>query len=437
MDDELEDEVYYQTLISHLRLLSRFVTVSKNNAMLNHLVRSLRFYLWKPETVAVALAVVVLLIFRQSYEVWYTNFLGRLLPAASKKLRLGDAFATGHRANLFMNIAGGGDWKGKTWELERQRANVYAIQGRRPRMEDRFSVLVDEDTGIALYGIFDGHGGESAAEFVEKTLFKTLLKKLQEIRSNHGSSSSNSNKSDASSPNNSTKTSNNKKDDKSTSQKNSNSASSLTEIIGLFAKLLTEEILAVDKRFMSLAKQVNDLAGTTALVAIVYQNQLIVANVGDSRGVICDSRGNAIPLSFDHKPQQIKERKRIKEAGGFITFHGVWRVAGILATSRALGDFPLKDRNLIIAEPDILTFNLTDLRPEFFVLASDGLWDEFSNEEAVAYLREHYKEQYHGAQSIATEAYKKGSVDNITVMVVDLKNLKSDKVQVPYNRSEE
>ena len=36
--------------------------------------------------------------------------------------------------------------------------------------------------------------------------------------------------------------------------------------------------------------------------------------------------------------------------GGFITFTGVWRVAGVLATSRALGDFPLKEpRKLVTA----------------------------------------------------------------------------------------
>lgn len=87
---------------------------------------------------------------------------------------------------------------------------------------------------------------------------------------------------------------------------------------------------------------------------------MVVANVGDSRGVMCDSRGNAIPLSFDHKPQQVRERKRIHEAGGFIAYKGVWRVAGILATSRALGDYPLKEGNLVIADPDILTFNLAD-----------------------------------------------------------------------------
>lgn len=48
------------------------------------------------------------------------------------------------------------------------------------------------------------------------------------------------------------------------------------------------------------------LAGTTALMAIIHGSRLVVANVGDSRGVMCDWRGNAIPLSFDHKPQQVK-----------------------------------------------------------------------------------------------------------------------------------
>lgn len=45
--------------------------------------------------------------------------------------------------------------------------------------------------------------------------------------------------------------------------------------------------------------------GTTALIAVLEDNKLIVANVGDSRGVMCDGKGNAIPLSFDHKPQQV------------------------------------------------------------------------------------------------------------------------------------
>ena len=39
---------------------------------------------------------------------------------------------------------------------------------------------------------------------------------------------------------------------------------------------------------------------------------------------------------------QLKEKRRIQEAGGFVSLNGVWRVQGVLATSRALGDFPLK-----------------------------------------------------------------------------------------------
>lgn len=127
-----------------------------------------------------------------------------------------------------------------------------------------------------------------------------------------------------------------------------------------FGKMISDEVLAADYKLVEIAKKTMNVAGTTALIAIMDGTKLIVANVGDSRGVMCDVKGNAIPLSFDHKPQQVRERKRIQEAGGFIAFKGVWRVAGILATSRALGDYPLKEKNLVIADPDILTFELAD-----------------------------------------------------------------------------
>ena len=52
--------------------------------------------------------------------------------------------------------------------------------------------------------------------------------------------------------------------------------------------------------------------------------------------------GVAVAMSYDHKPCQLKEKKRIQEAGGFVAMNGVWRVQGVLATSRALGDYPLK-----------------------------------------------------------------------------------------------
>jgi len=45
--------------------------------------------------------------------------------------------------------------------------------------------------------------------------------------------------------------------------------------------------------------------GSTALVAVVRGTELTVANVGDSRGVLCDVDGKSHPLSFDHKPHEV------------------------------------------------------------------------------------------------------------------------------------
>lgn len=128
-----------------------------------------------------------------------------------------------------------------------------------------------------------------------------------------------------------------------------------------YAKMITDEVLFADYKLVEIARRQANVAGTTALIAILEGSKLTVANVGDSRGVMCDFKGNAIPLSFDHKPQSAREHKRIQEAGGFIAFKGVWRVSGILATSRAMGDYPLKP-NLVIADPDILMFDLADHR---------------------------------------------------------------------------
>lgn len=196
--------------------------------------------------------------------------------------------------------------------------------------------------------------------------------------------------------------------------------------------IIRQEILSIDQELIQLGKKDPDFGGTTAVLAVrLYNsNKLLVANVGDSRGVLCNSRGMAVPLSHDHKPQNPIEHKRIRAAGGFIKFTGVWRVAGILATSRALGDSSLKEKNFITAEPDTLTFDLTEHQPQFIILASDGLWDTFSNEDAVKFVRDFIANvvkkgtispdeiAYQASKALVYEAYKRLSLDNVTVIIV-------------------
>jgi protein phosphatase 1G len=102
-------------------------------------------------------------------------------------------------------------------------------------------------------------------------------------------------------------------------------------------------------------------AGATAIVAVITDRTLTVANAGDSRAVLCRSGGVTIALSFDHKPMQITEMSRIRNAGGFVNAFG--RVNGNLNLSRSIGDLKYKQvpglspaQQMITAEPDILEY---------------------------------------------------------------------------------
>ena len=132
-------------------------------------------------------------------------------------------------------------------------------------------------------------------------------------------------------------------------------------------------------------------AGCTAVVACVRGSQLVVANAGDSRAVLCRN-GAALPLSEDHKPALERESSRIEQAGGWVTAQG--RINGNLNLSRALGDLKYKGNaelppsaQIITAEPDVRAHTLTE-QDEFLVLACDGIWDCMSNQEVVDFVRE-------------------------------------------------
>jgi len=98
-------------------------------------------------------------------------------------------------------------------------------------------------------------------------------------------------------------------------------------------------------------------------VALIYKNNLYLANAGDSRSVLSNKEG-PYEMSNDHKPDNPEEKARIQKAGGSV-YDG--RVNGNLNLSRAIGDLEYKsdkqrdqDEQLIIAKPEVRHKVLSD-----------------------------------------------------------------------------
>ncbi|KAJ3386955.1 Protein phosphatase 2C 2, partial [Lobulomyces angularis] len=186
-------------------------------------------------------------------------------------------------------------------------------------------------------------------------------------------------------------------------------------------------------------KYVDEASGCTAVACVISDDwKITVANAGDSRIVLGSKTGEAIPLSFDHKPTNDIETKRITEAGGFVE-NG--RVNGNLALSRAIGDFEFKkstnlppEQQVVTSNPDIIQRDLEE-GDEFLVIACDGIWDCMSNQEVVDFVRYRITEKEGNLKEIAEDLMDYclapecdlGSIgcDNMTVIIVGLTRGKS------------
>ena len=82
-------------------------------------------------------------------------------------------------------------------------------------------------------------------------------------------------------------------------------------------------------------------------------------------------------MSVDHKPDLPAEKRRVQRGGGFVE---EGRVNGIIAISRAIGDWEYKNSslkpedNMVSAYPEVMVETLTDAH-DFMIIACDGIWD--------------------------------------------------------------
>ena len=206
-------------------------------------------------------------------------------------------------------------------------------QGLRPSMEDRSVVCgcVNGNRNQDLFAVFDGHGSRAEADLASAYLPACVAHELGAL----GPS---------------------------------------VNVRPSSVETMLEKVFAQTSNAMR-AQGYGVQTGTTAVVALVLRDRLYVANVGDSNAILSQKDGSARCLTVEHKPNAPDERARVEALdGGVVTSHrnGIHRVQGVLAVSRALGDFHLEP--YVISEPALTRVEMGTeaAHYEFLILACDG-----------------------------------------------------------------
>ena len=297
-------------------------------------------------------------------------------------------------------------------------------------MED--SHITDLDLGPSnntqIFGVFDGHGGSEVAKFVANHFTEEFLKNQNFLRN----------------------------DIKKALEENYLKMDTL-----MLEKEGSEELLAEYKKSKEEASKIKEnnknaqieklreaidpkeqpdakismFTGCTANVLVIQDKKLFFANAGDSRSVLC-RKGQAIPMSVDHKPTIPAELKRIEKAGGWVSDG---RVLGNLNLSRGIGDSEYKvdkklkpEQQILSNFPEIKTDNLTD-DIDFIVVACDGIWDCKTNQEVCDFFMDKFNKDRDGKISkfiedlydeiLAPDVYTDTGVgcDNMSCIVIQFK----------------
>ncbi|KAG0662370.1 Protein phosphatase 2C 2 [Maudiozyma exigua] len=224
---------------------------------------------------------------------------------------------------------------------------LSTMQGWRMSMEDSDITelrLFNNDTEeghLALYAIFDGHGGSSVSSKCSQAMALNIKNLIHRYSGKLH-----------------------------------------------YKTILREAFLEIDQEIRDNQELVREQSGSTATMTLISKKfgKIICANSGDSRTVLCRD-GVAKTLSYDHKPNMINELSRIVAAGGYVE---MGRVNGNLALSRAIGDFTYKndvtlppEEQIVTVIPDIMEHSIDYTRDEFLVLACDGIWDCLSSQDCV------------------------------------------------------
>ena len=241
-----------------------------------------------------------------------------------------------------------------------------------------------------------------------------------------------------------------------------------------------------------------DNSGSCAIVVLIIENRVYIANVGDSRAILSAKNGTKFyPLSRDHRPGDEKEYKRILDAGGKIyrteyeygnknininntnnrfsnynknynnnlnnrininndnrnsSVVGPLRVSpGKLSVSRTIGDIEAKDRkyggnpNVIISIPEIKYFDNTD-KNDFILIFCDGVYEKLKNKDIIDCIWNEIRNKKfadvhnmagYSIEKLINKCLMQDSSDNLTAIMICLKDYdKLKMIETPMPQTE-
>ncbi|KAG9451837.1 hypothetical protein H6P81_004741 [Aristolochia fimbriata] len=370
------------------------------------------------------------------------------------------------------------------------------LQGRRSSQEDRMLCVLDmripfpgrtgiKEVSVGIVAVFDGHNGAEASEMASKLLLEYFLLHAYFLldgifsvtfKKSYGKFMS---KGDMDAIFEVV----NRHNEKLQRNLNFERSNGLVPFIfdeSLHMEILKESLLRtihdIDITFSKEAYEKSLESGSTATIVLIADSQILVANIGDSKALLCSEdfystgslskynrrgrgrrRNKAVSLttnahdnfiklpSFDgstyfcvkeltsdHHPDRDDERARVEAAGGYVAeWGGIARVNGELAISRAIGDLPYKSYG-VISVPEVTDWQPFTVNDTYLVVASDGVFEKMSTQDICDLLWEADKQKSKDLEVLSTDlwsladyivntAFKEGSMDNMAAVVVSLR----------------
>ena len=277
--------------------------------------------------------------------------------------------------------------------------SAYTYKNQKTYNEDKMGININfsiDNHLVSFYGIYDGHGGQDAANMLKDNLHEEILGTKLII---------------------------------------SNPPDAIFTGFKNIEKKITSKFLHDNTNIHT--KMISS-SGSCALLLVIIEQKIHIGNLGDSRGIISINKGNEIySLTIDHKANEEKEKIRVLANGGEIRPSSLGgnnspaRIfPGGLAVTRSIGDIESKlpqyggKVGVIESIPDIISFNYKK-NFDFILLGCDGIYDKLSNKEIglIVYSTlkecvERKKNFEHFLQkviiNIMKEAISKGSRDNLS-----------------------